>query len=99
MGGIDVSTVTLTVPARTAHGTHVLGCDLSLSALEGIFLRAVRTTEPPIILVGRNGRIIASNSPRLVIGTRVDADRGTEILPVAPEKVDVLPWNLLVLDQ
>jgi hypothetical protein len=96
MGGIDVNTVTLTVPAN--HGTHVLGCDLSLSALEGIFLRAVRTPEPAIILVGRNGRIIASNSPRLVIGTRVNVHDARETLPVAAEKYDALPWNLLVMD-
>ncbi|MEV7458104.1 cache domain-containing protein [Pseudarthrobacter sp. NPDC092200] len=99
MGGIDVNTVTLTVPAQTGHGTHVLGCDLSLHALEGIFLRAIRTPEPPIILVGRNGRIIASNSPQLVIGTRADVDTATETVPVAPEKYDVLPWYLLVIDQ
>lgn len=99
MGGIDVNTVTLTVPARTSYGTHVLGCDLSLSAVEEIFLRAVRTPEPLIVLVGRNGRIIASNSPRLVIGTRVNIDAATETMPVAPEKYDVLPWNLLVMNQ
>jgi hypothetical protein len=99
MGGIDVNTVTLTVPARTSHGTHVLGCDLSLSALEGIFLRAVRTPEPPIVLVGRNGRIIASNSPRLVIGTRAIINAATESIPVAPGKYDVLPWNLLVMNE
>lgn len=98
MGGIDVNTVTLAVPAQTNHGTHVLGCDLSLSALEGIFLRAVRTTDPSIILVGRNGRIIASNSSRLVIGTRVNVDVATEAVPVAPGKYDVLPWNLLVMN-
>lgn len=99
MGGIDVNTVTLTVPAETSQGTHVLGCDLSLSALERLFLNAVRTPEPPIILVGRNGRIIASNSPRLVIGTRVNVDAATEAVPVAPGKYDVLPWNLLVMNQ
>ncbi|MDE8588373.1 hypothetical protein [Arthrobacter sp. NQ4] len=98
MGGIDVNTVTLALPAQTSHGTHVLGCDLSLSALEGIFLRAIRTTDPSIILVGRNGRIIASNSSRLVIGTRVNVDAATEAVPVAPGKYDVLPWNLLVMD-
>ncbi|RKO20031.1 hypothetical protein D7Z96_19520 [Pseudarthrobacter phenanthrenivorans] len=97
MGGINVNTVTLAVPAPTNHGTHVLGCDLSLSALEGIFLRAIRRPEPPIVLVGRNGRIIASNSPRLVIGTRVDINAATEVVPVAPGKYDVLPWNLLVM--
>lgn len=99
MGGIDVNTVTLAVPAQTSHGTHVLGCDLSLSTLEGIFLRAVRTTEPPLALVGRNGRIIASNSPRLVIGTRAAIGTATESVLVAPEKYDVLPWNLLVMGQ
>ncbi|MEO5319943.1 cache domain-containing protein [Arthrobacter sp. CC3] len=99
MGGIDVNTVTLTVPARTGHGTHVLGCDLSLSALEAIFLRAIRTPEPSVVLVGRNGRIIASNSPRLLIGTRADVDAATDTVPVAPEKYDVLPWNLLVTNQ
>jgi hypothetical protein len=99
MGGIDVNTVTLTVPAKTKHGTHVLGCDLSLSALEGIFLRAIRTPVPPIILVGRSGRIIASNSPRLVIGTRANVDAAMQAVPLAPEKYDVLPWNLLVMNQ
>lgn len=99
MGGIDVNTVTLTMPARTMRGTHVLGCDLSLSALEAVFLRAVRTTEPTIIMVGRNARIIASNSPQMVIGTLADLDDAKEIVPVAPENFDMLPWNLLVIDQ
>jgi hypothetical protein len=99
MGGIDVNTVTLAVPARTSHGTHVLGCDVSLSTLETIFLRAVRTIDPTIILVGRNGRIIASNSSRLVIGTRADLDAAKETMPLVPESYDLLPWNLVVTDQ
>lgn len=98
MGGIDVNTVTLTVPAQTSHGTHVLGCDLSLSALETIFLRAIRTPDPSVVLVGRNGRIIASNSPRLVIGTRANIDVALDTVPVDPENYDVLPWNLLVTE-
>lgn len=99
MGGIDVNTVTLTVPVQTSHGTHVLGCDLSLSALEGIFLRAIRTLDPSVVLVGRNGRIIASNSPWQVIGTRANMDAALETLPVDQDNYDVLPWNLLVTEQ
>ncbi|GAA5093493.1 hypothetical protein GCM10023259_103930 [Thermocatellispora tengchongensis] len=67
MGGINVNTVTLTAPARTVHGTHVLGCDVSLSALETIFIKAVRTLDPTVILVGPNARIIKSDRSHVVL--------------------------------
>lgn len=99
MGGINVNTVTIAVPARTDHGTHVLGCDISLSGLEEIFLKAVRTFELTVILIGPNARIIASNSPRLVIGTLADLDTAQVNTPLAPEIYDQLPWNLVVAKQ
>jgi len=99
MGGININTVTLTVPARTGHGTHVLGLDVSLSALEAIFLRAVQTPEPTIILVGSNARIIASNSSRMVIGKLADLEKAVLNVPLAPEKYDQLPWHLVVTDR
>jgi hypothetical protein len=40
-GGINVNIITLCVPAHTPQGIHVLGCDLPLAKLEGVFLRAL----------------------------------------------------------
>ena len=99
-GGINSSIITLCIPALTKQGTHVLGCDLPLSNLEGSFLRALGIMEPTVVLLGANGRVIASNSPRIATGTLLgDEDRaaiGTS-LDVTPEGTGPLPWTLVAL--
>lgn len=101
-GGINVNIITLCVPAPTAQGTHVLGCDLTLANLEGVFLRALQLREPVVVLLGPNGRVIASNSARIATGTLLldeDLSRAKTSLDVAPGNPTRLPWKLITLQQ
>ena len=100
MGGGDVNTITLTCPAPTQYGTHVLGCDASLSRLEEIFLRALGTRRPTVVLVSANGRVITSNSARLVAGTLMSDDHARVIASRSVSATDTarLPWKVLALN-
>lgn len=98
-GGINVNIITLCVPARTAQGTHILGCDLTLANLEGIFLRALQLREPVVVLLGPNGRVIASNNARIATGTLLleeELRRAEASLDVSPGSPN-LPWKLITL--
>jgi hypothetical protein len=99
VGGINVNTVTLTTPATTPVGTHVLGCDVSLSALEEIFIQNLQTLEHRVLLVGPNARVITSNTADLVTGTLADlsSPEVQTLLPVAPHDPQRLPWQLVTL--
>ena len=99
-GGINTNIITLCVPAPTAQGTHILGCDLTLANLEGIFLRALQLREPVIVLLGPNGRVIASNSARLATGTLLlenDMESVEISLDVSPGNASRQPWKLIAL--
>ena len=99
-GGINVNIITLCVPAQTAQGIHVLGCDLPLAKLEGVFLRALQVREPAVVLLGPNGRVIASNNARIATGTLLldeDLKRAGTSLEVSPGKPTRLPWKLISL--
>jgi hypothetical protein len=101
-GGINVNIITLCVPAQTAQGIHVLGCDLPLAKLEGVFLRALQLREPAVILLGPNGRVIASNNARIATGTLLleeDLRRAAISLDVSPGNPTPLPWKLISLQQ
>lgn len=100
-GGINTNIITLCVPAPTAQGIHVLGGDLPLAKLEGIFLRALRLREPVVVLLGPNGRVIASNNARFATGTLLLDEhlaRATASLDVSPGSPTRLPWKLIVLE-
>ena len=99
-GGINVSIITLCVPASTAQGTQILGCDLTLANLEGVFLRALQLREPVVVLVGPNGRVIASNNARIATGTlflEEDMARADISVDVSPANPTRLPWKLITL--
>lgn len=99
-GGINVSIITLCVPAPTPQGTHVLGCDLPLAKLEGVFLRALQVRQPAVVLLGPNGRVIASNNARIATGTLLsagDIQRAEESLDVPAGQPSRLPWKLVSL--
>jgi hypothetical protein len=101
-GGINVNIITLCVPAPTAQGTHVLGCDLTLAKLEGAFLRALQLREPAVVLLGPNGRVIASNNARIATGTLLlekDLKRAKTSIDVSPGNPTRLPWKLISLQQ
>ncbi|KRE67319.1 hypothetical protein ASG92_15050 [Arthrobacter sp. Soil736] len=101
-GGINVNIITLCVPAQTAQGMHVLGCDLTLANLEGAFLRTLQLREPVVVLLGPNGRVIASNSARIATGTLLldeDLERAETLLDVSPGNPTRLPWKLISLQQ
>lgn len=100
-GGININIITLCVPAATAQGTHVLGCDLPLAKLEGVFLRALQLREPVVVLLGPNGRVIASNNARFATGTLLldqDLARAATSLDVSQGSPTRLPWKLIVLE-
>jgi hypothetical protein len=99
-GGINVNIITLCVPAATAQGVHVLGCDLTLANLEGVFLRALQLRDPAVVLLGPNGRVIASNNARIATGTLLldeDLKRAETSLDVCPDSPSRLPWKLISL--
>ena len=101
-GGINVNIITLCVPAPTAQGTHILGCDLTLARLEGVFLRALQLREPVVVLLGPKGRVIASNNARIATGTLLlaaDAERAETSLEVSDGDSSRLPWKLISLRQ
>lgn len=100
IGGINVNIITLCVPAPTPQGTHVLGCDLTLAKLEGVFLRALRLQEPTVVLLGPTGRVIASNNARIASGTlfvEEDMKRVDRSVDVSSEVPARLPWKLIAL--
>jgi hypothetical protein len=99
-GGINVNIITLCVPAPTAQGIQILGCDLTLANLEGIFLRALQLREPVVVLLGPNGRVIASNNARIATGTlflEEDMARADISVDVSPANPTRLPWKLVTL--
>jgi hypothetical protein len=99
-GGINVNIITLCVPAPTAQGIQILGCDLTLANLEGIFLRALQLREPVVVLLGPNGRVIASNNARIATGTlflEEDMARADISVDVSPANPTRLPWKLITL--
>lgn len=102
IGGINVNIITLCAPAATPQGTHVLGCDLALAKLEGVFLRALQLTDPSVILLGPNGRVVASNDARIASGTLLleeDGERVDLSLDIPSGHPARLPWTLISLKQ
>lgn len=100
IGGINVSIITLCVPAATAQGTHILGCDLPLAKLEGVFLRALQLRDPVVVLLGPNGRVIASNNARIATGTLLleeEIERAEDSLEISAGNPTRLPWKLISL--
>ncbi|WP_258804171.1 PDC sensor domain-containing protein [Pseudarthrobacter sp. NS4] len=99
-GGINVNIITLCVPAATPQGTHVLGGDLTLAKLEGAFLQALQLHDPSVVLLGPNGRVIASNDARIASGTLLrdqDVRRVQDSVDVSPDNPTRLPWKLISL--
>ncbi|MFJ4026793.1 cache domain-containing protein [Paenarthrobacter sp. NPDC089989] len=102
IGGINVNLITLSAPASTPQGTHVLGCDLALAKLEGVFLRALKLRDPSVILLGPNGRVIASNDAGIASGTlflEEDMERVDLSLDIASGTPARMPWKLISLKQ
>ncbi|QOT15500.1 cache domain-containing protein [Paenarthrobacter sp. YJN-5] len=102
IGGINVNIITLCVPAPTPQGTHVLGCDLTLAKLEGVFLRALKLQRPSVVLLGPNGRVIASNDARIASGTLLlerDMERVEHSVDVPSGQPAKLPWKLISLKE
>lgn len=100
LGGINTNIITLSVPAPTPQGTHILGGDLTLANLERVFLRALQLREPSVVLLGPKGRVIASNDARITTGillTDEDLSRMEDSVDVSPENPTRLPWKLISL--
>jgi hypothetical protein len=67
-----------------------------------VFLRALQLREPAVVLLGPNGRVIASNNARIATGTLLleeDLRRSETSLDVSPGSLTRLPWKLISLQQ
>ncbi|CCH79501.1 hypothetical protein BN12_450005 [Nostocoides japonicum T1-X7] len=97
-GGLDTSTVTLAAPVHGAT-VHVIGCDISLAALEAVFVRAIGDVLPPLMLVGSNRRVLASNTARYSIGALAprSADPGLRVF--RPEDDIDADWEVRPADR
>jgi hypothetical protein len=87
-GGINVNTVTLAAPVQTRSGIHIIGCDLSLAALETIFIQSVGATHPALVLASAAGRVLASNTANHTIGARAPRPAGT-VVPMLRDEDDL----------
>lgn len=78
--GSDMYTVTATVPV-VADGTFlgVAGADLVVGDIERRLIEVLRRTRDDAVVVNTERRVIAANTPRWFVGTR---------LPVAPARGD-----------
>lgn len=100
-GDIEACTVTLGLPLIAASGgTAVIGADLSISGLEALLLRTLRTRRHQVALLAANERVVVSNSARHVTGSRLRLT-GAELIahsvPVRSTDPRRLPWRVIAL--
>lgn len=89
-------TFTLSVPLRhDGRFIGVAGADVLVAEVERAVLPGLVRLGRPAVLAAANGRVIASNDPRLAPGTVVGAQEG-RLEPVATTTASAaLPWRLL----
>jgi hypothetical protein len=80
----------------------VAGTDILASRVEQLVLPALSRINRAVVLVGGNGRVIASNTASIPPGAVVSRQPlSSELVPVAglghADKVRALPWTLLSL--
>lgn len=77
-------------------------CDSPARTQNFVFLRALQVRQPAVVLLGPNGRVIASNNARIATGTLLSAEdsgRAEATLDVSAGTPSRLPWKLISLHQ
>ncbi|CAA9315136.1 MAG: FIG00828551: hypothetical protein [uncultured Nocardioidaceae bacterium] len=70
--GSELYILTMTVPVHLAGGfVGVVGADLAATALERRLVLVLRRSADEAVLVSAERRVLATNSPRWVVGTRL----------------------------
>ena len=70
--GSGLYTVTVTVPVQVeGRFVGVVGADLVVDELERRLVAALRRSDREAVLVGAERRVLAANTPRWVVGTRL----------------------------
>jgi hypothetical protein len=96
-------TFTLAVPiAHDGRFVGVAGADILASRVERLVLPALSRIDRSVVLVGGNGRVIASNTASILPGAAVSRQPlSSELVPVAglgqADNGRTLPWTLLSL--
>lgn len=95
-GGTDTKIITVAVPVDHEPGNRsVVGADLSMDHLERRFLQSLGVRTESIALVSESGKIITSNTARLIPGTRLNADNPPALShPVPSYRMDRTPWQI-----
>jgi hypothetical protein len=89
-GGTDTYMLTFTAPAEVdGRFLGVVGADVRVARFEALLLGVLAASPTQITLVNGEGRVVATNSPRLPAGSLLP-DPGSERLPL-PE----LPWSIV----
>jgi hypothetical protein len=91
--GTNEYTLALTVPVGAGEVfLGVAGADLSAVRLEAAVRRLMRGLDREIVLVNEDGRILASRSPRRLLGVLVG-----DVATAARYPCPGLPWSLIAL--
>ena len=70
--GSELYILTMTVPVRVGDGfAWVVGADLAATALERRLVPVLRRSAAEAVLVSAERRVLAANSPRWLVGTRL----------------------------
>lgn len=95
-GGTDIKVITAAMPVDHEPGKRsVVGADLSLDHLEKRFLQSLGARPESIALVSESGKIITSNTARLISGTRLDAGNPPALSqPVLAARMSRSPWRI-----
>ena len=99
-GGTNLRLVTLSIPVDLSDGKRaVIAADLSLAALEVLLLRELGP-DHPVALVTETGKIVASNSSRLIGGTLLNReilDRSRFQVAVSTRDPRRVAWHLVAI--
>lgn len=95
-GGTDTKVITAAVPVNhEPRHRSVVGADLSLDQLERRFLQSLGIRQESIALVSESGKIITSNTARLISGTRLRAENLPVLSrPVSSDRMHRSPWQI-----
>lgn len=96
--GSDMYTITATIPVVAEDGTFlgVAGADLVVGEIERALLEVLRQTAADAVVVSAERRVIAANTPRWFVGSRLPAmpAAGPQDDPAAFREVAEIPVGI-----